>query len=89
MDIMLVGTAFDMPPSRQRGNARLALAAVTGIAVVDIIAAVTTSAERRRTDEPRQFTDRSGFPRGVKAAHGAARNFLPPTDMRDPLRAAH
>jgi hypothetical protein len=89
MDVMLVATALDAPPSRQRDNAKLALAAATGIAVLDIIAAIGTTAERRRTDEPRQFNDRSGFPRGVNASRGAARNFVPPADMRDPLRAAH
>jgi hypothetical protein len=89
MDVMLVATALDAPPSRPRDNAKLALAAVTGIAVLDIIAAIGTTAERGRTDEPRQFNDRSGFPRGVNASRGAARNFVPPADMRDPLRAAH
>jgi hypothetical protein len=89
MDVILVATALDVPPSRQRDNAKLALAAVAGIAVLDLIAAIGTTFERRRTDEPRQFNDRSGFPRGVKASRGAARNFVPSRDLRDPLRAAH
>ena len=89
MDVILVATALDVPPSRQRDNTKLALAAVAGIAVLDVIAAVGTTAERRRIGEPRQFNDRSGFPRGLNASRGAAWNFVPPADMRDPLRAAH
>jgi hypothetical protein len=89
MDIMLVAAALDAPPSRQRDNAKLALAAVAGITVLDLIAAIGTTSERRRTGEPRSYADRSGFPRGVQASRGAARNFVPSADFRDPLRAAH
>jgi hypothetical protein len=89
MDIMLVGAALDAPANRERDNAKLALAVVAGITIIDLIAAMTTSAERRRTGDPRTFYNRSGFPRGVNASRGAAQNFSPPADMRDPLRAAH
>jgi hypothetical protein len=83
MDVMLVATALDAPPSRQRDNAKLALAAVAGIAVLDMIAAIGTTAERRRTGEPRSFANRSGFPRGVDAARGSAKDFHTPRDMCD------
>jgi hypothetical protein len=83
MDVMLVATALDAPPSRQRDNAKLALAAVAGIAVLDMIAAIGTTAERRRTGEPKSFAKRSGFPRGVDAARGSAKDFHTPRDMCD------
>ena len=83
MDVMLVATALDAPPSRQRDNAKLALAALAGIAVLDMIAAIGTTAERRRTGEPKSFAKRSGFPRGVDAARGSAKDFHTPRDMCD------
>ena len=82
MDVMVVATALDAPPGRQRDNAKLALAAVAGIAVLDMIAAIGTTAERRRTGEPRSFANRSGFPRGVNATRGSAKDFPTPRDMR-------
>jgi hypothetical protein len=85
MDVMLVATALDAPPSRQRDNAKLALAAVAGIAVLDMIAAIGTTAERRRTGEPKSFAKRSGFPRGVNATRGSAKDFTTPRDMRSGL----
>jgi hypothetical protein len=83
MDVMLVATALDAPPSRQRDNAKLALAAVAGIAVLDVVAAIGTTAERRRIGEPKNFAKRSGFPRGVDAARGSAKDFDTPRDMGD------
>jgi hypothetical protein len=85
MDILLIGTALDAPSGRQRGNAGLALAAVAGITILDVIAALSTSAERGRTGEPRKFNDRSGFPGGVDAARGSAKDFLTPRDMHADL----
>jgi hypothetical protein len=85
VDVMLVATALDAPPGRRRDNAKLALAAVAGIAVLDVIAAIGTTAERRRTGEAKSFAKRSGFPRGVEAARGSARDFQTPRDMRSQL----
>ena len=89
MDVMLVVTALDAPPSRQRDNAKLALAAVAGIAVLDLVAAIGTTAERRRTGSPKSFAKRSGFPRGVEAARGIAKDFRTPREMRNRLAAGH
>lgn len=86
MDILLVATALDAPRSYQRDNARLALAAVAGITVLDLIAARAITLQQARTGEPRRFGERSGFPRGVATARGGARNYKVPADMRDPLR---
>ena len=82
MDVMLVATALDAPPTRQRDNAKLALAAVAGIALLDVLAAIGTTAERRRIGEPKSFAKRSGFPRGVNATWGSAKDFTTPRDMR-------
>ncbi len=87
MDVMLVATALDAPTTRQRGNAKLALAAVAGIAVLDVIAATAVTAEQKRRGTPRDFGARSGFPRGLKAARGGAKDFTVPRDMRANLNA--
>jgi hypothetical protein len=87
MDILLLGTALDAPTTRQRTNAKLALAAVDGVTVLDLIAASAVSAERRRSGEPRDFRQRSGFPRGVNAARGGAKDFTVPRNMRADIEA--
>lgn len=89
MDGLLVATALDAPRSYQRDNAKLALAAVAGIALLDLIAARAITMQQARVGEPRRFGERSGFPRGVQTARGAARDFRPPADMRDPLRVRY
>jgi hypothetical protein len=84
MDIMLLVTALDSPNPRSRGNAKLALAGVVGITVFDVVGALALTAQQQRTGEPRDFGNRSGFPRGVNAARGGARDFTP-RDMRADL----
>ncbi len=87
MDILLLASAIDGRRPHQRTNARLALAAVAGVTILDIIAARAISAEKARTQKPRDFGRRSGFPSGVASARGAAKDFKTPFDMRDVLRA--
>jgi hypothetical protein len=58
----------------KRSNVGLAIGMLIGIAVLDIAAGqMTTSVHARKPHEWRRYHDRSGFPRGVQEARGAAR----------------
>ncbi len=81
LDLVTLATALDAPP-RQRGNVLLAIAAVGGVTVLDVVAARTVSAERARPDQPRLYPGRSGFPKGLNATRGAAKNFKTPQDLK-------
>lgn len=57
--------------SGNRG-AWIAIAAVAGITVIDLLVASKLSAETKEgKGEPKDYGDRSGFPKGVEAARGA------------------
>lgn len=84
LDLITLATALDAPP-RQRKNVLLAIAAVGSVTVLDVIAARAVSAERARPDQPKLFPKRSGFPKGLTAARGAAKNFKTPHDMKAAL----
>jgi len=50
---------------------------VAGITVLDVVAAgVNTIRHTRQAGQRRNYDDRSGFPKGVEASHGAARKKL-------------
>ena len=68
----------------RRKNVDLALAAVIGAAILDVICHQGLRARhRRRRDLHRDYGDRSGFPLGVEASRGLARRDLEVTgDMR-------
>jgi hypothetical protein len=58
----------------KRSNVGLAIGIVIGIAMLDIAAGkMTTSVHTRKRREWRRYSDRSGFPRGLQEARGAAR----------------
>jgi hypothetical protein len=81
IDLVTLATALDAPP-RQRGNVLLAIVAVGGVTVLDVIAASAASAERARPAKPKLYTDRSGFPKGVASARREAKTFNTPKDMK-------
>jgi hypothetical protein len=55
-------------------NIGVALALVLGITALDVIVAQAGSVSHsRRRGEQRLYSDRSGFPKGIEAARGAAR----------------
>lgn len=87
LDLLFAGTALDAQRAYQRRNAKIALLALAGIAVVDIFAARAVGAQKARDAKPRKFGSRSGFPCGVQAARGAAKDLKIPSDMRDSMRA--
>lgn len=82
LDIATVLTALrdDNP---KRDNVALALMMLAGITMLDVAGAQGVTSRHARTDaKPRNYRNRSGFPRGVQAARGAARDFRIPPDMR-------
>lgn len=77
---LMTGLRDDNP---KRGNVALALAAVLGVTLLDVIGAqATTMRHSQNRGERRTYRDRSGFPSGVAAARGAAGDFKAPPDMR-------
>ena len=78
---LATGLGEDNP---KRGNVGIALGMVAGVTLLDVVAASQTSRQHGRGgEEPRDYSDRSGFPGGVQAARGKAReDFETPMDMR-------
>ena len=77
---LLAGLRADNP---KRDNVAIALAMVLGVTLLDIAGAQAVHAGQRRSDRPqRTYRDRSGYPRGLENARGAARDFRTPRDMR-------
>jgi hypothetical protein len=82
IDIATLLTALhDDNPKKQ--NVTTALAMVAGITLLDLMAAQGTTARHRRNSGDRNiYRDRNGFPGGLAAARGAAKDFQVPVDMR-------
>jgi hypothetical protein len=56
---------------------------VVGVTLLDIAGAKGVNNAQRRSDRPaRTYRDRSGYPRGLENARGAARDFRTPPAMR-------
>jgi hypothetical protein len=68
----------------QRNNAAVATALVLGITLLDVVAfAGVRTAHRRERGSERDYSDRSGLPRGPQASRGLARkDFETPPDFR-------
>lgn len=67
----------------KRDNVGLALALVAGVTLLDIIGAQGVTARHSRPrGQSRRYRNRTGFPRGVQSARGAAKDFQVPPDMR-------
>jgi hypothetical protein len=77
---LLRGMRDDNP---KRGNVTVALAMVLGVTLLDFLGAQGVRMRHTRTRGKRRlYHDRSGFPKGIQAAKGAARNFQAPREMR-------
>lgn len=63
----------------QRRNAFITLAGVAGVTLVDLLTAASLTAERseRRGEAGRDYSDRSGFPGGIRKARGVAEGAAP------------
>jgi hypothetical protein len=87
IDIATLLTALrEENPKKQ--NVTTALAMVAGITLLDLVAAQVTTVRRSRNGGDRYiYSNRSGFPEGLAAARGAAKEFQVPPDMRAALPA--
>ncbi len=73
IDLAVLSTALrDENP--KRGNAAIALAMVAGVTLLDLAAALGTRQQSMREDEDWDYSDRSGFPKGVDAARREGRD---------------
>lgn len=72
----------------KKHNVATAVAMVAGITLLDLMAAQgTTTVHRRKSGDRHIYRDRSGFPEGLAAARGAAKELQVPADMRATLPA--
>ena len=89
LDLGTLATGLD-ERNRQRENVGLALAAVAGVTLLDVLCAraLSEGRERQRIASVRDFSDRRGMPRPPEEIRGAARDFEVPRDFRipEPLR---
>jgi len=80
LDIATLATAM-RPDNHKRDNVALALLIVAGVTFLDIIAmSATTVRHTPHRGGARDYSDRSGFPKGVEAVRGSAQKKL--TDQR-------
>jgi hypothetical protein len=84
LDLATLATALE-GNNPKKENVGIAMAAVLGATALDVYCAQTLSRESPHPLPPLQdYSDRSGFPRGVERAHGAASDFAVPSDFRTP-----
>jgi hypothetical protein len=78
--VLMSAHTDDNPKKR---NVAIALGAVAGVTVLDAVCAVGLTARHGRgRGEPRDYSDRSGWPKGAEHSRGAARDFRVPDDMK-------
>ena len=83
-DIATVAIGAQQDNESQTRSA-LALAALATVTLVDLACADGLNSEKgSRKTATRDYSRRSGFPRGLSATRGAARDFKVPDDMRTP-----
>jgi hypothetical protein len=84
LDLATLATALE-GNNPKKGNVGIAIAAVAGVTALDIYCAQTLSRESPHPLPPLQdYSDRTGYPRGIEQSHGAARDFEVPRDFRTP-----
>lgn len=85
LDIATLGAAAQAAEGSERAQVGLALAAVAGVTALDILCAQGLEAEKGGPKTATaDYGARSGFPKGLAASRGAARDFAVPRDMRVP-----
>ena len=66
LDLGTLAVGFRNGDAEQRRNAAIAITAVLGVTLADIYTASTLTGERKKDrGETRDYSDRSGFPKGV------------------------
>ena len=85
-DALDLGTmAVAYRDSDKRTALTLAMANVAAVTALDLLAAQQLSATAERQEmQSRDYSERSGFPLGLEASRGAARDAMIPADMRTP-----
>ncbi len=69
----------------KKGNVGIAMAAVAGVTALDVYCAQVLSGESPHPLPPMQdYSDRSGYPKGIEQSRGAASDFEVPRDFRTP-----
>ena len=87
--IATVATGLQSEQPEQRRNAAIGIAALTGFLLVDSLIAARLHAERSRAKgEIDDYGDRSGFPKGLASARGAAAGQIPRDYRATPLDVA-
>jgi hypothetical protein len=87
LDLGTLAYAYRNGPNR--GTVAFAMANVATVTALDILAAQQLQQTAARQQLPaRDYSDRSGFPRGLEASRGLAANAAIPNDVRipEPLR---
>ena len=90
-DVLDLGTlALALRPDNpKRGNAAVATALVVGVTLLDLVAyAGVKSAHRREPGDGRDYSDRSGFPKGEAYSRGKAAGEVPQDYRATPAAAA-
>lgn len=80
LDIATLAAA--LPGNERKANVAIALGAVAGATVLDIGAVQDYRSQRRARFLPRDYSDRSGFPRPAAQMRGAARAAIRSPDRR-------
>jgi hypothetical protein len=84
LDLATLATALE-GNNPKKGNVGIAMVAVAGVTALDVYCAQTLSRESPHPLPPLQdYSDRTGYPRGIEQSHGAARDFEVPRDFRTP-----
>ena len=83
LDLATLAAAY--PDNAKSTNVAIAIANVATVTMLDVMAAQQMGAIYERQRMPaRDYSDRSGLPRGVEASRGAAADAPIPADMRTP-----
>jgi hypothetical protein len=84
LDLATLATGLE-GRNHKKDNIGIAMAAVAGVTALDVYCAQTLSSESPHPLPPMQdYSDRTGFPRGLEQARGAANDFEVPRDFRQP-----
>jgi hypothetical protein len=83
LDLGTLALAYRNGPRRR--NVAIAMANVATVTALDVLAAQQLGAVAQRQQQPaRDYSMRSGFPKGVAASRGLAADAVIPADMRTP-----
>jgi hypothetical protein len=87
LDMATLATGLQ-PDNPKKENVEMALAAVAGVAALDVVCGASLAHHARPRQRRRltaiDYSRRSGFPKPAEQMRGAARDFEVPMDMRTP-----